>query len=301
MASTRKMIYLVMIDNCEAYEDAYVYTESIWDSYDAAVSHIINDLHCQPSRMKNTHDFMRYYDGDDIRNDGKDCVYIQTMPLNGNGDGKDEAGNSKRMGTPRLSSLSAEERAAYGLSVLMRMYEPDEVLCAVTQDACKANKANEGERDVPILDDGRVTTVCYLPLMKYWYGRDTVMTMHAVIIDSDSDTLMFCNDVRDENGLAYRHMGDARIGVPEVTDGLLETLVRLEIEHDGDTPLEIKRIGTLDEFVDSGDAEPDEEDMNTVVFKARTENYNMVRYGVDTRTFACHYLEFDFKLHFVSN
>lgn len=298
MVPMRKMMYLVMIDNCEAYEDAYVYTESIWDSYDAAVSHIIGDLHCQPSRIKNSHDFMRYYDGDDIRNNGKDRVYIQAMPLNGNSDGKGEAGNSKRMGTPRLSSLSAEERAAYGLSVLMRMYEPDEVLCAVTQDACKAN---EGEQDVPILDDGHVTTVCYLPLMKYWYGRDTLMTMHAVIIDSDSDTVMFCNDVRDKNGLAYRHMGDARIGIPEVTDGLLETLVRLEIEHDVDTPLEIKRIGTLDEFVDSGDAEPDEEDMNTVVFKARTENYSMVRYGVDTRTFACHYLEFDFKLHFVAN
>lgn len=278
-----------MIDNCEAYEDAYVYTESIWDSYDAAVSHIIDDLHCQPSRI-NSHDFMRYYDGDDLRNDGKDRVYIQAMPLNGSNDEKNEAGNNKRLGTPRLSSLSAEERAAYGLSVLMMMYEPDEVLCAVTQDACEANKANEGERDVPILDDGRVTTVCYLPLMKYWYSRDTVMTMHAVIIDSDSDTVMFCNDVCDENGLAYRHMGDARVGVPEVTDGLLETLVKLEIEHDVDTPLEIKRIDTLDEFVDSGDAEPDEEDRNTVVFQARTENYSMVRYGVDTRTFACHYL-----------
>lgn len=38
------------------------------------------------------------------------------------------------------------------LSVCMVMYVPDDVLCAATE---KANKAKEGERDVPILDDGR--------------------------------------------------------------------------------------------------------------------------------------------------
>lgn len=34
----------------------------------------------------------------------------------------------------------------------MGMYIPDDVLCAATE---KANKAKEGERDAPILDDGR--------------------------------------------------------------------------------------------------------------------------------------------------
>lgn len=293
------MLYLVMIDNCEAYEDAYVYTESVWDSVDAAVAHIIDDLHFQPSRMRNSNDFMRYYDGDDIRNDGKDRAYIQVMPLNGKDDGNDDEHDGRKAGVPRLSSLSAGERAAYGLSVLMGMYEPDEVLCAVTRDACEANKANAGEWDVPILDDGSVTTVCYLPLMRYWYGRDTDMPVHAIIIDSDNDTVRFCNDVRDENGIAYRHMGDARVGVPEVTDGLLETLVRLDAEHYGNTPTEIKRIGTLDEFIDGSSAVPDEEDMATVVFQVRNESGSLERYGVDTRTFACHYLEFDFNLHFV--
>lgn len=298
MAEQRKMLYLVMIDNCEAYEDAYVYTESVWDSYDAAVSHIVDDLRFQPSRMRNSHDFMRYYNGDDLRNDGKDRAYIQVMPLNGKNDRHDDEYDGRKTGVPRLSSLSADERAAYGLSVLMGMYEPDEVLCAVTRDACEAN---EGEQDVPILDDGSVTTVCYLPLMRYWYDRDTDMSVHAIIIDSDSDTVRFCNDVRDESGIAYRHMDDARVGVPEVTDGLLETLVRLDAEHDGNAPTEVKRIGTLDEFVDSSSAAPDEEDMATVVFRVMNESGSLERYGVDTRTFACHYLEFDFKLHFVSN
>lgn len=287
MAEQRKMLYLVMIDNCEAYEDAYVETESVWDSYDAAVSHIVDDLRFQPSRMRNSHDFMRYYDGDDLRNDGKDRAYIQVMPLNGKDDGNDDEHDGRKAGVPRLSSLSADERAAYGLSVLMGMYEPDEVLCAVTREA---NKANVGERDVPILDDGNVTTVCYLPIIGYWYDRDAYMPVHAIIIDSDSDMVKFCDDVRNENGSAYWHMGDARVSVPEVTDGLLETLVRLDAEHDGNTPTEVKRIGTLDEFVDSDDACPDDEDLNAVVFKVRDEGGSVEHYGIDTRTFACYCL-----------
>lgn len=53
---------------------------------------------------------------------------------------------------PCLSDLSTGECTAYGLSVRMGMYIPDDVLCAATE---KANKAKEGERDAPILDDGR--------------------------------------------------------------------------------------------------------------------------------------------------
>ena len=281
-----KMLYMVMIDNCEPYEDNYVSTESIWDSYDAALSHIVNDLHFQPSRMRHSDSFVRYGRGDDFRHDDEERATIREMPLN---DGDKEHDDSTRRNA-HIASMTAGERAAFGLSLLMSVYDPDEVLCAVTRDKHPDEAA---AHNTPILNGGKVTAIYYLPLMRYWYDKNADVPMHAIVIDSGTGTIEFCCDATAEDCPAYAHRNDPHIDVPEASDDVLKAVVLMNMEWEGGmrSPVTINRIGTLAE-VDEDWVLDDNGD--SPVFEARTDDEKSGdgdRYFVDPLTFACAYID----------
>lgn len=89
---------------------------------------------------------------------------------NGSNSGTDD-GDDEQRHVPRLSDLSTGECVAYGRSARthrhVRMHTTTE----------KANKAKEGERDAPILDDGRATTICYVPIIWHDYAEACVPTL----------------------------------------------------------------------------------------------------------------------------
>jgi hypothetical protein len=112
----------------------------------------------------------------------------------------------------------------------MGMYVPDEVLCAAATE--KANKAKEGERAVPILSDGRATTVYYVPLI----GHDDAEACANVCRrhrfgQERGDVLR--HDEREWNGSVFRHLGNSCVAIPKSTSVLLETIARLNFEWNG--------------------------------------------------------------------
>lgn len=278
-----KTLYCVTITS----DNGITRTESIWDSHDAAESHLVDDLGFDRLRQVRYADGMgcyeRYHGGDEFRNGWKECAQVKEMPLNGCEMTHDDDW-TKRHYEPCVSGLSPDERVAYGLSILMTMYKPEEILCVMTREM---HKAEADEHDTSVLDDGHVTTIHYLPLMTRWeYSYSgTAVPMHALVIDSDKNKVTFCKDVCDVGGLAYGHKDDARVGALAISDRLLSTVARLMAEWYGEEPVEVRMCDTHDDSADgTGD---DGLRQNIVSFDVKMRYGRVDRYEVSRDTLAC--------------
>ena len=244
-----KTVYCVVIDNCEAYEDAFSYTESIWDSRKAAIAHIVNDLGFEQTTVNKRKCYMRYEDGDDIRNLGQECAYINEFTLNKG----DEHAVRRQKKIPSVANLSPDERAAYGLSVLMTMYDPEDIVCD------------------SMFTKGDVTIVPYTPAPLD--EDEEVHPKHAIIVDSGADSVSFCN-----NTLRIDFSDSVWKNLPEPTDELLEKVVRLTAERDRNPVCSLmsERTG----YDDYGD--------RVTVFLGEDADGKELTYVINPKTFECH-------------
>lgn len=228
--------------------------------------------------------YERYHGGDEFRHGWKECANINAMPLNGCEMGHDDDW-IRRHYEPCLKGLSTDERVAYGLSILMTMYKPEEILCVMTRDM---HKVEADEHDTPVLDDGRVTTIHYLPLMTRWeYSYSgTAVPVHALVIDSGKNKVTFCKDAYDKGGIAYAHKDDARVETVEINDRLLATVVKLTAEWYGEEPVSVRMCDTHDEPADgTGD---DGRERNLAAFDVKMRYGRVDRYEVSRDRLACY-------------